>query len=368
MFWSLPGPRRFLEKVQKDLRAGNNVVLRLPQPPPTGLESVLRSMLSEEWNWRSLEIDEERPPADILFSRLVPCATPGQVRNARTLAQSDGFEGFLIWINGLCAAVWPEWKIFLQEYQHVCRSKPEFRRSLFLIPLVGELAMHPPVAEVGLSHHIWRGVVGELDMLFFSALLLQERPIPDRQRPLMVTTVAKLAAWDPETAEVLAKAPLREILCPYPLLQQLAEARGWSLETPPSWILGTQNEVDGQEYVHSALLAVKNRKEIIKARLWSAQVSVLLPLIEEHRQALINEIGHLLGLPFQTGYGVIKDVHDLEIGHIAYRLRGIRVDPRIRRQVERLHLIRNALAHLEPLEPEVALSPELYEVIGTRCG
>jgi hypothetical protein len=112
----------------------------------------------------------------------------------------------------------------------------------------------------------------------------------------------------------------------------------------------------GEEKVHSAYLALDDPKGEVERRVWSAQVGVLLPFVEERRQELLARLDGVLRVPFRTRFGEeITDLRDLEIGHIESQLltSPLAVDPDVRRQVRRLREIRNSLAHLETLRPEV---------------
>jgi hypothetical protein len=360
LFWQLPGPRRFLEQVEEDLRAGTNVVLLLPKDGVPDLRAALRRHLSDEWVWHSTDTRQPDSPSAIVFRELVPDYPPRELRNARSLANCEAFTGYLVWLDGLNARNWGQWKSFLSEYEHACRARPQFGRSLFLAPLVGELALDPPETEICLRCREWRDVVGELDMMLFADVLLRRHSVPVRQRMLLATTIAKVALWDPELATRMAALAPRQILQPQAYLQQIAAERGWTSETPRRWELGTENRVDGRDEVHSALLALGDGEGVLSRRLWSAQVSVLLPLVEERRRMLLPRLSRELGIVSESGCGAEDALLHLELGEIAQRLSARCADSRLRQRVIRLRNIRNALAHLEVLPPEEALDAELY--------
>jgi hypothetical protein len=358
-FWRLPGPRRFIRGVKGDLGEGRNVVILLPSSPPPGLEHALYQTLCEEWQWRKLEVPRGRPPIETLFDRFDRHGPPHQLRSVEGLVACDDFEGYLVWLDGLAPEDWPTWRQFLGEYQHACRARAAFRRSLFLVPLQGENALHPPVEDVCLAHRRWDGAVDHLDMLLYASLQLQDRPCPARQRQLLVSTLAHIAVWDPMTMEWISQADAADILEPQAMLRALARERGWSSETPMAWAHGTVAHVDGRAEVHSALLAVTAPKRV-EERLWRAQVGVLLPLIEEQRQELLRGLRPLIARLAETRGAL--DVDQLEIGELAHLCRDIggAMDPAVRRRVERLRNLRNRLAHLEPAPASDVLARDLY--------
>ena len=95
--------------------------------------------------------------------------------------------------------------------------------------------------------------------------------------------------------------------------------------------------------------------------MWSAEVGVLLPFVEERRQWFLDRYGYHLQIPFESNFGTITDVRDLEINHIDWQLKALRmyVEPRIRRLVAHLCEIRNALSHLEPVSVALLVDGEL---------
>ncbi len=357
-FWSLPGPGSFVESIIDDVRVGKNVVLRLPQFQPPGLEAVLRQKVSEEsWCWHPLRTTEHQLPLAELQDRFQQSSTRYKRRDIQQLLDSSDFEGNVIWLGGIGGAEWVRWKPFIEEYQHACRNKPESRRSLFIIPLSGEVAQHPPNQEITLTIHSWCGSVSELDMIFYATLLLKGSRLAEKQKLLLATTVAKLSLWDPNMAERLARSQINEILSPIGLLRKIAEERTWTDERAPNWQDGSLNRVDGIEQVHSAYLAATDSKAV-DARIWSAQISVIFPLLEEQRRNILLRIQNQHQVPIKMGETIIDNLWDLELGQLAYFLK-YNKHP-LYPSAARLHRIRNSLAHLENLPPEEAFARELY--------
>jgi len=106
---------------------------------------------------------------------------------------------------------------------------------------------------------------------------------------------------------------------------------------------------------HSAALAIIGKTDEVLHRLWTGQLTVIYPVIEEHRRRLAAKYDCLLTtlLPIKTDYGDIVSIGDVEIGLIAFHL--IRSNaPKADCEVAvLLKEVRNALAHFEPLSPEL---------------
>jgi hypothetical protein len=370
LWWQLPGPNQFVSQVVQDVRDGMNVVLCLPEHVPGGLAYAIRSALDGGggWLWYTLDIHghDSVEPVHVLYSRFVPEAPSDAIRNAKTLSQEETFAGKILWLEGLTANSWPAWKAFLTDYEHACRARSLLERTLFCVPLTGMLALDPPAENVCLSHHAWRGVVNHLDMLLFTSNLFQDRRMPALQKRVVTSIVTNLALWDPAVAERFTAEDLEHILHPVSILQEIARERGWhpiaDNPSPCLWSRGMVDLTEGEESVHSAALALADIQGTVIRRIWSAEVGVMLPFVEERRQEILAHIAGVLRVPFTTRFGeVISDVHDLEIGHIESQLitNGIKVHPDIRRLIQRLREIRNCLSHLDPLTLDLLLCAEI---------
>jgi hypothetical protein len=81
-----------------------------------------------------------------------------------------------------------------------------------------------------------------------------------------------------------------------------------------------------------------------------------MPHIEEERRKLIEKYRSHLNVPFQTRFGVIDNIYDLEIGHVEFLLS--RSSVLSKTQLRFVSLFKNArhmLAHLSPVEPDLLL-------------
>lgn len=179
---------------------------------------------------------------------------------------------------------------------------------------------------------------------------------------MAASVIASLAVWDPLLAERLARQRLDVVFQPDKLLQAIAIERRWEGQEA-SWHSGSMANVDGREVIHSAFLACNGPKDHLHRRVWSGQVGVLLPFVEERRQDLLMQLAGVLQVPYTTRFGIVEDVRDLEIGHIESQL--LTASPRGRSElvefVRKLREIRNALAHQEAITAAQLMVPALAD-------
>jgi len=360
-WWHLPGPGAYVSRIVKDLRDGKNVVLCMPEHSPDGVGAAVREVLGESdwWLWHTLNIAEDggdMTPAELLFSRFVPDVIPHAIQNAESLLEQRSFGGRLVWLEGLNGLSWPRWKEFLVEYEHAYRSFPTLERSQFCVTLTGGIALDPPPDAVCLSHHYWRGWVSATDMLLYSSMLVHATKLSILQKRLAAAIAGSLALWDPTVSQRLAEASIETILNPGPILRQIADEREWSFLEKGSqddlWQSGMLDQIDGRVEIHSAALILGDPDRELERRIWSAEVGVLFPFVEERRRDILRRFGAFLTVPYLTRFGeVITDVRDLELGHIEAQLanNGLLLNSEIVRLLGLLRGIRNSLSHLEPL-------------------
>jgi len=361
-WWQLPGPATFVEAIAVSLRQEINVVLCLPDYLPAGLEKAIGKEFEETRRWETLQPTkiDEGTPAQILCRPLnLP---PGTIHNARTLCATPAFDGRIIWLEVYNEAAWPMWQEFLDEYQDACQQRDRAGCTVFCIVFRGRLTLNPPPAREFLTHHWWQGCVGALDMTIFAAELfrhhfLTRHPKLRLQRRTAISVAASLAQYDPLLAERLAREPFEKLLdlsAVTTLLKTFGQSRRWQAGQVQEWHAGQQDEVEGVICPHSAALALNNQTAEIEGRIWSGQVGVLFPFIEEQRQMVLKD-----ARDFQWATGQVSnkeeivDPEDLEINHIAFQLENAsysfrQENTKLIKRAQHLRDVRNRLAHRKP--------------------
>lgn len=358
MFWQLGGPARFAATVADELREGSNVVLRLPEHVPRGLAGAVRTAIDDSggWSWHTISLCREPTglPAQYLARRVIPEIGPTAILDAGDLVNEEAFSGRLFWVEDMQTDDWPAWRDFLAEYSHACRSRSVLDRTLLCVSLTGISEDSVPAADICLACHTWRGVVDSLDMLLYCSNLLRDGGMPSVRRRLLASIMASLALWDPTVAERLAVAGMDEILEPHDILKGIACERGWTADfvrdEEHRWAHGAMDLFDGEDRIHSAALMLHDPNNEFLRRIWNAEIGILLPFVEERRQALLRRLAGILKVPFRTRFGeLITDSRELEIGHIESQVltNDLPVSPDVRRLIRQLREIRNCLAHQE---------------------
>jgi hypothetical protein len=359
-WWTIPGPRSFLDAVIDDVREGKSVFLTLPENTPGRISHSLKEVLREDSNWETVSVIPGANPVDFLYELLVPNADPQRLRSESSLAGERDFQRKLIWIEEIPAEDWTAWSDFFLEYERVSRAVPESRRSLFLIRLIGPAVVPTPPAAVGLSNLRWDGWLRRNDMQLYSNGCIRERK-SGLETDLMAALVSELGGWDPALCEYLSDFELRKLIQPAQLLEQFASERDWCFEPGPydekAWSKGFWQTYLGKQTPHTSFGAFLLGQRFLNRLLWKAEIGILMPYIEEKRQTLIEQYRMHIRLPYYSKYGVINDVYDLEIGILELLLNKSGIPSKgVLQFINILKLARNQLSHMSPVDSSILLA------------
>lgn len=371
-FWQLPGPLRFVESVVEDLRSGKNVVVCAPSNLPETAEKLERAIhraLDHDFTWTPLDVasDCDKLPIDQLFETFLPLAAPSQIRNTLSLVQEDTFAGRLVHLRGLFSGNWPAWRDFLTQYEPACRTRSVIERTV-LLAIIDATCIGTP-EDACLTAYRTEGMVDSLDLLLYSSSAFTDARLSNWQKRLAVSIAARLALWDPEVCDRLRRCALESILQPQELLSEMGVQRGWCVTDGANPARLREKCIlqnfEGVPQFHSAFLAIAGDKQELKRRLWSAEVEALFPLIELHRHRLIDQLGSHLAVPHTTPFGVINDVRDLELTHIADQLYSSRIPEhhQVRAFAQWLKRLRDRLAHSDPIPVNLLLHTQFSTLL-----
>ncbi len=347
--WDLPGARRFVDHACDSLRGGASVVVLFPGDVPQGFDEAVALALGNAFQFSHLDVSPS--PIDDLRDRYA--SQPKDIYSISDLCDDAGFCGRLIRLEGIDDSNWPAWREFLPRYAQASRSHSLLGRTLFLVLLSGRLPSDSPAADVGLEIRTWDGVLDDIDLLLFASEHLHQRAAKPLRRALLASAVARVASWDFDTASALLSESDGIIMAPTDLLRSIARDKDWSPETPLDWRLGTES---ASGIVHPVRAAVEDPPMEIHRRLWSAQVSVLLPWIEDIRHETVA--GNLYQVKQQMrflGNGQ-ADPYELELGELHKLFSRPGADKAVRRTVRRLRDVRNQLAHRRHLSADEVLA------------
>ena len=336
--WDLPGARLFIDSTCDLLRGGTNVVIRFPGPVPEGFDAAVAATLGNALDVSRLPVTTS--PLRDLAKRYATHRS--HIHRLPDLCDDPRFRGRLVSLDGLDTKTWPPWRSFLSDYAEASRSRPLMRRSLFLVTLAGTPPAEPPRTDVGLVSRTWDGVLDEVDLLLFASQRLRQRRLDPLLRLLLATTIARVAAWDFDSATALVTQGDETIMEPVELLRAFAREKGWTTETPIDWHVGTASQAG---IAHPARAALDDPPTELDRRLWSAQLSVLLPWVETRRHEIVATNLFEVKRQMRANGNGEEDPFGLELGelHKLFSRRG--AHRRIRKTVSSLRDIRNELAH-----------------------
>ncbi|OGX88053.1 hypothetical protein BEN47_09915 [Hymenobacter lapidarius] len=358
-WWQLPGPHQLVEAVADDLDQGKCVVVRLPQHLPNGFYEAVTHHL--QWQsgrgqrWLRLpgslvgEASEERILA-WLYERVGLEADEYIAdKSIAHLCGQPAFQGNRFVLEQLSVEAAAGWGRFLAEYQYALNDQSYVGRSTFFLILEGAVTTPVPSANTNLAVHTYGPQVGtdDIRLLLRFVHLGFGQAEPALKCELRQSIVAALASADPVLAHQLVSRPFAELLQPAGFLADYASRRSWQvgpvalpLPAPPLalcqqlWTTGGWVHNADRPCVHSALLALHGRSDLLASRIWEGQLTVLLPFIERKRQVLLDRykddllrlLPHtkLLG-PHKTVE--VQEIAELELGDLYF----LRTKPELRR-------------------------------------
>lgn len=344
--WDLPGAKRFMDATCNFLRDGSSVVICFPSAIPEGFDDGLLDNLGNALEVRRLTATMS-PLVDL--SRQY-ARHPSHVNSISDLCDDPDFRGLLVRLDNLNESNWPAWRDFLGRYAQTSRSRHLLGRSLFLVPLARCAIFEPPPTDVALAHRTWDSILDDVDLLLFASERLRQRSGDTLLRSLLANIVARVASWDFDTAAALLAKSDRTILDPTEFLRAIARRKGWTADTPLDWRLGTESR---SGVAHAARAALDNPPSEVNRRLWSAQLSVLLPWIEYRRYEMVaNNLKQVKRQMHRIGNSC-NDPFEFEVGDLARMFR--QTNHSLYKVFESLRKVRNRLAHQKHLTPDGVL-------------
>jgi hypothetical protein len=353
LWWNLPGPSAYLEKIKRDISQGKNVILL----HPFGIGDELRRAVnatfsnSELLQWRSINLaDQEDSDQPLTVIGNIFCSHR-ESYSIQKVIEKRLINGYVIWVEGFTPASWTQWQKFLFQYEHEIRSTLA-DSGLFCVALSAESIAGEFSEAVSLTIHRWQGVISSLDMSLFVSQLLCLKQQSTIRTKIHSSLCSELAGSDPELAQYLANLNLPALVKPKEALIAYAKNKNWSADIlkEPCWENGFCDKIDDRTFIHSAALAATDGMNEIINRIWRAQVAVLFPYLEDLRLRFLPEIKKYIRLPLRTDYGEIKQYEDLEVGVIHYFIKQTNAPKILVQLFQHLKNIRHAIAHLEIVE------------------
>lgn len=316
--WALPSAQQFLAEVAPMIWRGG-AVISCDASTPAGLAERLVNHLRED-----LTLERIDPPPGVL-----PLAVLGEHcgRAGATMAQvlaSGRF--FLIEGQDMAAPDLDRWSHALTDFACQFEKAGQGGALLFLGP-----ARVPRLGKLDWATRLRRT----------DAMIWAEYAVPAGRSELMqrlaVNLAVELCGWRLDLVADLVSQREEDILDPMGWLQrQIDEA----IATPASF--------GHASFACPLHLLVKSETVELRRRIWAAQLSVLFPWIEGHRQMLIERHGKHLHLDEHLRAMGVQSVEDIELGGLRRQL-GMVLARDEAEQVAALANLRNDLAHRKPI-------------------
>lgn len=332
--WELSGPRLLLMRLVDAARQGTSVVLHC------------RRQAHPELVMRIAEI--------LRSSGLVVATVEAGRRPLESLLSAAGFDPLTCTLDSLCDAPHSarcfvvsanggedvaQWSTFMLRLQHRARQAPNADRPTVVLICSRAAGPNGLCDDVALISYEWDDALTKADLISLADALLPRARVSRTIRAVLVHTMAETALTDLEFLAELGNQSLPEIAQPYESLRHWARRRGWNKATDVPEVI-----LDGQEVEHPISRAMRGDRVGINRILWKAQLGVLLPWVEHHRQRLMPDL--VQWLPEEHD-GIPRA--DMEIGHIHFLVGCRRVPAHLSNQVRTLRHVRNGLAHRTPL-------------------
>ena len=301
----LPGPADFLDTILEDLTDRIAVLAGIPDHVPSGdLAVEMADMIKN----RGLGV------WNVVRSEEAYSTTPSDSIARRF--DDHNASGSVLWIDATlgdaATAAWANHAVQLADYPDMSR--------LCIVTSMACAELHGE--EKRLRRRLWGDFVTHLDSRALVERVSRRAGHKPPHIALKSTLISEIAGADLVLAERLSLEPIGRILR------------------------------DGQHP---------------RERIWAAQVSVLLPVVERERQRILDTHQAFWQLPhFRKDGTEILQLSDLEVGDMAAQARLGGPLESIRKRLNWLRSVRNALAHNEVVPWSSLTSPIAHRIMDFR--
>jgi len=251
----------------------------------------------------------------------------------------------------------------VNEFDELSQNTPKFeRQNLVILKDFDDKYLNLNKSNTLFKYFKWDNIISKFDMIYFIDELLYNKINNTNKRNLISNIIANYSCWDFQLAKkFISQKNLKDIVYPDSILIKYANSYGWTKDTTENFYNGNIKIWNGNKHIHSSYLLITDRYEEIRRRLWMAQVTVIYPLIEEHRIKIINKIKNWFDIyPFIKKE--INDYYDIEIGHLCDIVKRINIkDKNLLTFLIFLKNLRNNLSHLKPISINNLLDDRLYK-------
>lgn len=332
---------RFLSMIVENIKEGQSVILKLPQSVPwyMTMQDMVSSDIIRAYSDRSLKYitDMGEDPGEFLFHEFCKKEKRARYRPGigypDFLAQSDDItlNQCILWINGADKEQVTKWYDFIDFYNKSLGKKKH--GCLFVIESREEQQLQE---RRGIRIVEYENVIEFYDNYLFNMLASSQIKGDVLYKQYLAETVSIIIPDDVELSSKCIENGRRFLTSPLALINEIVEQEYRS---------------DGSEFVFNTT------EKQLEERLWEAQIKVVFPLLEKHRNRLVVKYKPYIEplLPIKAAYGEdLKEASDVELGTMAYLISSgqISVDREDDKKITILKNARNVLAHIGVLTQE----------------
>lgn len=353
--WQLPGPAAFVHALDDAITDGRNVIVA-----SSIIEQALLVCMVDQCNGWGLPVEHcvasgQLPIDDVFDALCLDERIPAKRTIAALIARMP--HRCRVIVSDLRPESLSAWMDFAVEYESACRAVSAFDRTQFVVMVAGAPKSALPRKAPALEVLVWDGWVGESDVLGYIAWCWRRRGVAiDSTAKLGARIITRLAMWDFSLVDRLMALPTTTLIEPGAWFEAIADDNADVFQR--CWEGGGVGRFDGEDLVHSLVLAAEgDAKGELAMRLWAAQASELLPLLELRRRKLVDRMKSIPGMPIrmQLDGEVISDLDDVEIGGLTRLADAYRFPRPVVEEAKRLRWLRNRLAHLQPVTLDEAI-------------
>jgi hypothetical protein len=363
LFWQMPGPATFIARINDALGDRKSVVATVPDNLPDGLMFLLQDFAEQAGlYWQRLRWEPGTVQPLRWLAKQVGCDLPASA-TASDLLHLDAAEGKLFVVDevqSVDALALGELIAALTEAVKGYGGNWPPRLLVFW-----PQDTPTPKDNLFLAFCPWVGMLDGTDLALYAACLLRGRGMSPYTHRLTASLASSLCDGDPILCRQLCTQSLETLLEPLDLLRSYGASLGWQDDTPVNTQTGTLIHLEGLDREHPALHAIKGNTREINRLIWSAQIAMLMPKLEERRMEVATRLAPYLKPPFTSDNGTVEDIASLEIGQMLHHVvsRNIRLPAKLYDQLLRLKRVRNALAHLEVIPVSFLLDEDTIRAL-----
>ena len=312
--WSLPGPRKFIQKIGQDLRRGVSQIIFSPTSSQVAsFKESLLECLEKDCFLRSETIDlsssTQLEPFDLLQATF-PGLSGSQYLEKSVEAPDLPDVIFLENLAHGSTGYIQDWINAIDRWAEACRSSGSMHSLVLLLKMVDPAKLKLPSKDVRLNYRVLAGTPSSLEVRLLCRMATDEIDAENQWREFMLASVA---GNDFSLVDLLWDEVFNPVESIIKALKIHGKNNGWQKSNdffPRNWrpkppgfdlslspneksfgYLGSGLTIYTSEYgeeIHPCLLALNNMEQEIVHRIWRAQASLLLPAVDDVRRRICN--------------------------------------------------------------------------------